>query len=251
MPDAIDRYAESLQKKKAVTESQSRRAIMLYMGLRRRKQALSIILLCIGFICTFTVGIASYPFLFPSSKSELNDLVKEKEGLETERSRLMQRNRFLESQMQEQHPFPLAASLPNPPALQSVPLPPLKANRQLADQTDDPDIKDLLDPDAAGWKNRYEYAAIKYNKIVDDYNKLRNQYFKLVGGKNGKVPTATGVQVIRAMFEDNKAKIEELNEKIKRGGALSGMNRLRKERDELQDREMWLRKIARSFEMTP
>lgn len=39
----------------------------------------------------------------------------------------------------------------------------------------------LVNPGPEDWKERYQYAALKYNRVVEDYNRLRKLYMGMVG----------------------------------------------------------------------
>ncbi len=155
---------------------------------------------------------------------------------------LLEKQALLKNALQEYELAAVSAKttdMPPPPGI--TPLPPDLAN--------DPNAVKLLYPDEEGWRERYEYARLKYNKVVADYNKLRKEYIKVMGKagrQGGKLVTAA--QFYHALRNDTKAESRKLDDKYNRGRLRHDeLKELEAARDEIRHRDLWLRKMANKF----
>lgn len=139
-------------------------------------------------------------------------------------------------------PLPQNAQTTSP--ANASPLPP-QGQVHISPAVTDPIAQRLLNPQAEDWRERYNYAALKYNRIVEDYSKLRKQYLGLVGraGKSGKLVTAS--QFYQILREDTKLEQRQLDAKFSKGGLRAAEYReLENKREELRHRDWWLKKMA-------
>lgn len=106
----------------------------------------------------------------------------------------------------------------------------------------------LVNPGPEDWKERYQYAALKYNRVVKDYNRLRKLYMNLVGQGGAATGLVTGAQFYKALRKDTRAEARKLDERYMRGGLRgSELRELERSRDEMRHRDWWLKKMARQF----
>ena len=105
----------------------------------------------------------------------------------------------------------------------------------------------LASPD---WKERYQYAALKYNQVVEDYNRLKKLYMNLVGRSGAAGGLVTGAQFYKALRKDTRAEARKLDERYMKGGMRgSELRELERSRDEMRHRDWWLKKMARQFQI--
>lgn len=106
----------------------------------------------------------------------------------------------------------------------------------------------LANPGAEDWKERYQYAALKYNRVVEDYNRLRKLYMNMVGKSTATGGLVTATQFYKALRQDTRVEIRKLDERYMRGG-LRGreLGELERSRDEMRHRDWWLKKMANQF----
>lgn len=108
----------------------------------------------------------------------------------------------------------------------------------------------LVNPGPEDWKERYQYAALKYNRVVEDYNKLRKLYTHLAGKGGTSGGVVTGAQFYRALRKDTRVEARKLDERYMRGGLRgSELRELERDRDEMRHRDWWLKKMARQFQI--
>lgn len=108
----------------------------------------------------------------------------------------------------------------------------------------------LVNPGPEDWKERYQYAALKYNRVVEDYNRLRKIYMNLVGQGGAASGLVTGTQFYKALRKDTRAEARKLDERYMRGGLRgSELRELERSRDEMRHRDWWLKKMARQFQI--
>lgn len=133
--------------------------------------------------------------------------------------------------------------VPQPPSLSPLPSgsqAPAPAPGSLEDR--------LVNPGPEDWKERYQYAALKYNRVVEDYNRLRKLYMNLVGQGGAATGLVTGAQFYRALRKDTRVEARKLDERYMRGGLRgSELRELERSRDEMRHRDWWLKKMARQF----
>lgn len=142
--------------------------------------------------------------------------------------------------------IPARAGRPVPPP---PPLTPLPSRGQPGEPVPAPGSVEerLVNPGPEDWKERYQYAAMKYNRVVEDYNRLRKLYGNLAGKGGGAV---TGGQFYRALRKDTRAEARKLDERYMRGGLRgSELRELERSRDEMRHRDWWLKKMARQFQI--
>lgn len=212
----------------------------------------------------FLLGcIGAYALVYTEMSGSMEAL---KKGLSEERaenvSLQQERSRLLESLEQvrmdgllaERTPLSMTGSgIPRrsvPAAPQPPPLPPLPFGRQPAAPVAPPGsvAARLAHPGPEDWKERYQYAALKYNRVVEDYNKLRKLYMKLVGKSGGAGGVVTGAQFYRALRQDTRAEARKLDERYMRGGMRAAeLRELERSRDEMRHRDWWLKKMANQF----
>lgn len=106
----------------------------------------------------------------------------------------------------------------------------------------------LVNPGPEDWKERYQYAALKYNRVVEDYNRLRKLYMNMVGKGGADGVLVTGAQFYKALRKNTRDEMRKLDERYMKGG-LSGseLRKLENSRDEMRHRDWWLKKMARQF----
>ncbi len=111
------------------------------------------------------------------------------------------------------------------------------------------DIQSVSDSDAKEWRDRYRYAALQYNKVVADYNRLRKEYLKVMGkagSRGGKL--VTGAQFYQVLQKDTKAEIDRLDNKYRQGGLRHAeLRELEQERDAMRQRKIWLKNMADKY----
>ncbi|MFQ7534925.1 MAG: hypothetical protein ACLRPT_07305 [Akkermansia muciniphila] len=108
----------------------------------------------------------------------------------------------------------------------------------------------LVNPGPEDWKERYQYAALKYNQVVEDYNRLKKLYMNLVGRSGAAGGLVTGAQFYKALRKDTRAEARKLDERYMKGGMRgSELRELERSRDEMRHRDWWLKKMARQFQI--
>ena len=108
----------------------------------------------------------------------------------------------------------------------------------------------LVNPGPEDWKERYQYAALKYNQVVEDYNRLKKLYMNLVGRSGAAGALVTGAQFYKALRKDTRAEARKLDERYMKGGMRgSELRELERSRDEMRHRDWWLKKMARQFQI--
>ncbi|WP_343014991.1 hypothetical protein [Akkermansia muciniphila] len=108
----------------------------------------------------------------------------------------------------------------------------------------------LVNPGPEDWKERYQYAALKYNQVVEDYNRLKKLYMNLVGRSGAAGGLVTGAQFYKALRKDTRAEARKLDECYMKGGMRgSELRELERSRDEMRHRDWWLKKMARQFQI--
>lgn len=108
----------------------------------------------------------------------------------------------------------------------------------------------LVNPGPEDWKERYQYAALKYNRVVEDYNRLRKLYMNLVGQGGAASGLVTGAQFYKALRKDTRVEARKLDERYMKGGLRgSELRELERSRDEMRHRDWWLKKMARQFQI--
>lgn len=101
----------------------------------------------------------------------------------------------------------------------------------------------LVNPGPEDWKERYQYAALKYNQVVEDYNRLKKLYLNLVGRSGAAGGLVTGAQFYKALRKDTRAEARKLDERYMKGGMRgSELRELERSRDEMRHRDWWLKK---------
>lgn len=101
----------------------------------------------------------------------------------------------------------------------------------------------LVNPGPEDWKERYQYAALKYNRVVEDYNRLRKLYMNLVGQGGAASGLVTGAQFYKALRKDTRVEARKLDERYMKGGLRgSELRELERSRDEMRHRDWWLKK---------
>ena len=139
------------------------------------------------------------------------------------------------------------------PVPQPPPLTPLPSGGQVPPEpTPEPgSVEDrLINPGAEDWKERYQYAALQYNRVVEDYNRLRKLYMNLVGRSGAAGGLVTGAQFYKALRKDTRAEARKLDERYMKGGMRgSELRELERSRDEMRHRDWWLKKMARQFQI--
>ena len=108
----------------------------------------------------------------------------------------------------------------------------------------------LINPGPEDWKERDRYAALQYNRVVEDYNRLRKLYMNLVGRSGAAGGLVTGAQFYKALRKDTRAEARKLDERYMKGGMRgSELRELERSRDEMRHRDWWLKKMARQFQI--
>ena len=108
----------------------------------------------------------------------------------------------------------------------------------------------LINPGAEDWKERYQYAALQYNRVVEDYNRLRKLYMNLVGRSGAAGGLVTGAQFYKALRKDTRMEARKLDERYMKGGLRgSELRELERSRDEMRHRDWWLKKMAHQFQI--
>lgn len=175
-------------------------------------------------------------------------------SLRQERDRLLESldQVRLDSLLHERSPMALVgqggtASSKARPVPQAPPLTPLGApNAPVPGSVDDR----LVNPGPEDWKERYRYAALKYNQVVEDYNKLRKLYRELVGRGDAAGGVVTGAQFYKALRNDTRLEARKLDERYMKGGLRgSELRELERSRDEMRHRDWWLKKMAHRFKI--
>ena len=106
----------------------------------------------------------------------------------------------------------------------------------------------LVNPGLEDWKERYQYAALKYNRGVEDYNRLRKLYMGMVGKSGADGVLVTGAQFYKALRKNTREEMRKLDERYMKGGLRgSELRELGNSRDEMRHRDWWLKKMARQF----
>lgn len=106
----------------------------------------------------------------------------------------------------------------------------------------------LVNPGLEDWKERYQYAALKYNRVVEDYNRLRKLYMGMVGKSGADGVLVTGAQFYKALRKNTREEMRKLDERYMKGGLRgSELRELENSRDEMRHRDWWLKKMARQF----
>lgn len=101
--------------------------------------------------------------------------------------------------------------------------------------------------EARDWESRYKYAAYKYNKLVSDYDKLQKKYIVLTGADGGSKGIVTGAQFYQSLKESNKQEINDVWNTIRKGVRTGKKKELELHQKELEDRERWIRSMARRY----
>lgn len=205
-------------------------------------------------------GIIAYAVCELVSSGRVDDLrsslAQEREAgasLQKERSRLLEAldQARMDSLLEERTPLSVAggglparpaAAIPQPPPLTplpgNIPAPAASVAARLAN------------PGPDDWKERYQYAALKYNRVVADYNKLRSLYMDMTGrGGAADGLLVTGAQFYRALRHDTRVEMRKLDEKYSQGLRSSELKEVERGRDEMRHRDWWLKKMANKFKI--
>ncbi len=254
-PDAIDHYVEHVKKQhqeeqKARTMLKRRRS---HVRIRHKHLIWSLCCLLILVVTAFFVGNVYGALQNDRLKNELtakeNELAKVQSVLNDTKTKLAYFEHDVTFKDYKAMQAP-QVSQPVAPRPVIIPLPPDMQAKMAADASNDPTVKAMLDPNAEEWKNRYDYAAMKYNRLVGDYTKLRNKYKELVGVSEGKGGVITGLQFYQYLLADNREKLDEINKKIRRGVRTSELKEVQAHKAELESRDWWIRRASRTLKMT-
>ncbi len=204
--------------------------------------------LCAGgaFLCV-AMGYSLAYFVRADENNHLREKLHEQTEANTQLTQECDRLRELIETEKNLSPLttsPLPQNAQTTPPANTIPLPP-QGQVFISPAVTDPIAQRLLNPQAEDWRERYNYAALKYNRIVEDYAKLRKQYLNLVGraGKSGKLVTAS--QFYQILRQDIKVEQRQLDNKFSKGGLRAAEYReLENKRDELRHRDWWLKKMA-------
>lgn len=198
------------------------------------------------FLCV-ALGFSLAYFVRADENKHLREKLQEQTEANTQLTQECARLRELIETEKNHSPLTTSAppqnAQPNSP-VNASPLP-LQGQVLISPALTDPIAQRLLNPQAEDWRERYNYAALKYNRIVEDYAKLRKQYLNLVGraGKSGKLVTAS--QFYQILRQDIKLEQRQLDAKFSKGGLRASEYReLENKRDELRHRDWWLKKMA-------
>lgn len=175
-------------------------------------------------------------------------------SLQKERAHLLEtlEQARMDSLLTERSPLSMAGRGIPKTAPRPVPQPPPLTLLPSGSQAPAPEpgsVEDrLVNPGPEDWKERYQYAALKYNRVVEDYNRLRKLYMNLVGQGGAATGLVTGAQFYKALRKDTRAEARKLDEQYMKGGLRgSELRELERSRDEMRHRDWWLKKMARQF----
>lgn len=204
------------------------------------------ILLGLGFL----VGcIGAYALIYAETSDQQdaleNMLTAERESniiLQHERDRLLSalEQSRVDSLLVERSPLALSAPGQTSKSPVIPPAPPMTPAVPQGSGTDR-----LANPGEQDWKERYQYAALKYNKVVKDYNKLRQLYTEMVG----KGAPMTGVQLYWALRQDTRTEIRKLDEQYMQGLKSWQLKEVERGREEMRHRDWWLKKMGNKFKL--
>lgn len=191
-------------------------------------------------------------------KQSLSEERSSNASLQKERARLMEtlEQTRMDDLLAERSPLSMTGGgIPAQaarPVLSPPPLTPLPPGGQPAASVPAPGSVEerLVNPGPQDWKERYQYAALKYNRVVEDYNKLRKLYTHLAGKGGPSGGVVTGAQFYRALRKDTRVEARKLDERYMRGGLRgSELRELERDRDEMRHRDWWLKKMAHQFQI--
>lgn len=98
--------------------------------------------------------------------------------------------------------------------------------------------------DAREWRSKYRYAAIKYNRLVGNYDRLQKKYMELTGADGGKNGIVTGNMFYRVLRRSTKEELNRVNKELNGGVSTRRVRDVRSHIEALEEREKWLRNKA-------
>ncbi len=108
------------------------------------------------------------------------------------------------------------------------------------------------DRESATWKAKWSHLASSYKRLTAQYNQLRANYSEL----QQHVSECQGTGLTAAMFyevlySNVREERNRLEQKIRDGISTSFIGEVRQQQEELENREKWLRRMARHSGINP
>ncbi len=109
------------------------------------------------------------------------------------------------------------------------------------------DIISAENAEARDWESRFKYAAYKYNKLIQDYDRLQKRYIELVGFDGGKNGIVTGAELYKALKASNDRDLKSLDDLYRGGIKTSKMKEWELHKKELEGRGQWIKETAKAL----
>ncbi len=101
--------------------------------------------------------------------------------------------------------------------------------------------------DAREWRSKYRYAALKYNRLVSNYDRLQKKYIELTGADGGRNGIVTGSMFYKVLRRSTREELDRVRKELNGGVSTRRVRDVQSHLDALNEREAWLKRKAREM----
>ncbi len=98
--------------------------------------------------------------------------------------------------------------------------------------------------DAREWRSKYRYAALKYNRLVSNYDRLQKKYMEMTGADGGKNGIVTGSMFYKLLRRSTREELDRVRKELNGGVSTRRVREVQFHIEALEERESWLKRKA-------